>query len=100
MEMHLFWHGRTTKTRSILFMKKHLLLLSSIALSVFAMGQSNISFGIRAGVVNADMRGNAVQSFQNVLSFANGAITTQNRSGFYAGGYSRRYFGVQKVGVS
>ena len=54
---------------------------------MFAMAQSNISFGIRGGAVNAGMRGDAVQSFQNVLTFAGDAITTHNRSGFYGGGF-------------
>lgn len=58
-----------------------------VALSVAAMAQSTISYGVRAGVTNSTMRGDAVQSFQNLLDFADGAVSTGSKTGFYAGGF-------------
>ncbi|HET7896978.1 MAG TPA: porin family protein [Flavisolibacter sp.] len=68
-------------------MKKHLFLLSALALSVAAMAQSNVSFGVRAGITNANLRGNAVESFQNLIDFAGGAVSTNGKTGFYGGGF-------------
>lgn len=68
-------------------MKKHLFFLSSLAFSVAAMAQSNVSFGVRAGINNSNLRGNAVQSFQNILDYAGGAVSTNSKTGFYGGGF-------------
>jgi len=68
-------------------MKKHLFFLSSLALSVAAMAQSNVSFGVRAGITNSNLRGNAVQSFQNILDYTGGAVNTNSKTGFYGGGF-------------
>lgn len=75
------------KQRSNLFMKKHLFSLSFLALSAAAMAQTQPSFGIRAGVVNSSMRGDAVQSFQDLLTYTGGAVTSNHKTGFYAGGF-------------
>lgn len=68
-------------------MKKHLFILSSLFLSVAAMSQSNISFGVRAGVTNATIRGNAMESFQNILSYTGDAVKSNSKTGFYGGGF-------------
>lgn len=68
-------------------MKKHLLLLTSILISTFAFSQSIPSFGVRAGLSSAGMYGNAVNSLNNLVGFANGNITTSNRYGFFTGSY-------------
>ena len=69
-------------------MKRYFLLFASVALSTFAIAQSTPSFGIRGGVSNAGMQGDAVTSLKSLLDFSNGAITTGNRTGFFAGGYA------------
>ena len=51
------------------------------------MAQSKISYGVRAGVENANMRGDAVQSFQSLVDYTGGAVTTNGKTGFYAGGF-------------
>lgn len=51
------------------------------------MAQSNVSFGVRAGINNSNLRGNAVQSFQNILDYAGGAVSTNSKTGFYGGGF-------------
>jgi hypothetical protein len=69
-------------------MRKQLLLLASIAISTISFAQINPSFGVRAGVSSSGMRGDAVNNLKNMLDFANGMITTSNRTGFFAGGYA------------
>ncbi len=49
--------------------------------------QTKPSFGIRAGVTHAGIKREAVNSLQNLISFSNGAITTDSRTGFFGGGY-------------
>lgn len=67
-------------------MRKHFLLFASVALSIGAMAQVQPSFGIKAGITSSGMRGEAVNNLQNLLDFADGMITTNNRNGFFAGG--------------
>jgi len=70
------------------YMKKQILLLISITISTLTIAQLKPSFGVRGGVSSANMRGDAVNSLGNILDFANGMITTGNRTGFFAGGYA------------
>lgn len=69
-------------------MKKHLFSLPFLLLSGAAMAQAPVVFGVRAGVVNSSMRGEAVQNFQNLLTYTGGAVTATGKTGFYAGGYA------------
>src|SRR4051794_5249205 len=69
-------------------MKKQLLLLVFIAVSSFAIAQLKPSFGIRAGLTSSGMGGDAVNSLKSTIDFANGMITTSNRTGFFAGTYA------------
>ncbi len=69
-------------------MKKQFLLLASIIVSTLAIAQSKPSFGIRAGLSSAGMRGDAMNSLQNILEFTNGRINTSNHTGFFGGGYA------------
>lgn len=74
-------------------MKKQLLLFVCIAISLLTVAQVKPSFGVRAGLSSAGMRGDAVNSLKNTIDFANGMITTANRNGFFAGGYATIPFG-------
>ena len=69
-------------------MKKNFTFLICLFISVITFAQTKPSFGIKAGVSNAGLQGDAVNSLGNLLSFSNGIITTANRSGFFAGGYA------------
>ena len=70
-------------------MKRQILLLASIAISTFAMAQqSKISFGVRGGLSNSGMKGEAVDNLQNLVEVTDGMITTKNTSGFFAGAYT------------
>lgn len=66
-------------------MKKQILLFGSITISLLSFAQSQPSFGIRAGVTSSTIQGDAVNSLQNLLDYTNGAITTSNHMGFFAG---------------
>lgn len=68
-------------------MKKKFLLILFVSFTAISFAQSKISYGFRAGVSSADMRGDAVQSLNDVLDFADEYITTGSRTGFYTGGY-------------
>ncbi len=70
-------------------MKKQILLSSFVALSSFVFAQSSApSFGIKAGVSNSSLSGDAVNSLQGLVNVSNGAVTTSSRTGFFAGGYA------------
>ena len=68
-------------------MRKKILLICSIVFSVIAFAQTSPSFGIRAGVSSASMKGDAASSLNDLLDFTNGGITTGNHTGFFGGGY-------------
>lgn len=67
-------------------MKKHILLLAAITISLFSFAQQKTSFGIKAGITYSGLKGDAVSNFQELLDFTDGMITTQNKTGFFAGG--------------
>jgi hypothetical protein len=69
-------------------MKTKFLLALSLLFTGVMYAQVSPSFGIRAGVSSAAMKGDAVNSLKNVLDVTNGIISTSNRTGFYAGAYS------------
>lgn len=66
-------------------MKKQILLLASTVFSVVIFAQSQPRIGIRAGVVSSTIKGDAVNSLQNLLDYTNGAISTSNHLGIFAG---------------
>ena len=68
-------------------MKKQFILFASVALSTFAMAQTQPAFGLKGGISSATMKGDAVKSLISLLDFTNGAITTNSRTGFFGGGY-------------
>ena len=69
-------------------MKKQILLLGTFFIAALAFGQSTTSFGLRAGVASSGMKGEAVNSLNNLLEFSDGMITTGNRTGFFGGGFA------------
>lgn len=68
-------------------MKKKILLILAVVISIAGFSQSKVYYGFRAGVSSADMRGDAVESLDNVLDFADDYISTGSRTGFYTGAY-------------
>lgn len=88
-------------------MKKHFLIALTLFISTFSFAQLRSTersskkssqlqttsavkptFGVRAGVLSSGIRGEASDNLSNLIDFANGMITTNNRTGFYAGVYS------------
>lgn len=74
-------------------MKNKILLLAAIVISTGAFAQTKTSFGVRAGLSSASMRGDAVKNFNNLLSFADGMVTTKSATGFFAGAYTTIHLG-------
>ena len=66
-------------------MKKQILLFAAVAIGTFSFAQSQPSFGIRAGVSSSGIKGDAMNSLQDLLDFTNGAVTTSNHTGFFGG---------------
>ncbi|HEU5052874.1 MAG TPA: porin family protein [Hanamia sp.] len=69
-------------------MKNIFLLLGLVFVSTFSFAQTTPAFGVKAGILSSGMRGDAVNSFNNVLDFTNGKVTTKDFTGFFAGGYA------------
>lgn len=69
-------------------MKNILLLISFVLVSSYTFAQSSAVYGVKAGVLSSGMRGDVVKSFNNILDFTNGKVTTKNFTGFFAGGYA------------
>jgi len=68
-------------------MKRQILLLAFTAIASFSFAQVKPSFGVRGGVTNSGMRGDAVNNLRDILDYTNGMVTTNNRTGFFAGPY-------------
>jgi hypothetical protein len=68
-------------------MKKKFLLIVSVAVAATGFAQSKISYGFKAGVSSATMRGDAVQSLNDVVDFAKDYVSTGSRTGFFTGTY-------------
>ena len=69
-------------------MKKQILLLTVTVISITGWSQTAPSIGIKAGLSSASMRGDAVNNLNNLLDYADGMVTTRNRTGFFAGAYA------------
>ncbi len=97
----LLWRLQNDITKPVLkyFMKTQILLFVSLLISATtfsqlkpigelkATNQAHSTFGVKAGVASSGMRGDAVNNFQDLIEFANGMITTNDRNGFFGGGY-------------
>lgn len=64
-----------------------MLLIIIVVVSTHSFAQSKISYGFRAGVSSADMRGDAVKSLEGLIDFADGYLSTGRRTGFFTGTY-------------
>ena len=57
----------------------------SMAISSFSFAQNMPSFGIKAGITSAGIRGDAIGNLDNLLDFTNGMVSKSNHTGFFAG---------------
>jgi Outer membrane protein beta-barrel domain len=71
-------------------MKNKILLFLSLSfvISISSFAQQKTSLGIRAGILSSGFRGNTVNSFNDLLNFTNGSITTADHTGFFGGVYA------------
>lgn len=56
-----------------------------MAVSAIALAQTKPTIGVQAGISNSSIKGDAASSFNNMLDYTNGYITTNSKNGFYAG---------------
>ncbi|MEP6584950.1 MAG: porin family protein [Ginsengibacter sp.] len=69
-------------------MKKQILLILSMVASTFTFAQVSPSFGVRAGISYAGVRGDAADNLNKLIDFTGGAIKSSNTTGFFAGAYA------------
>lgn len=69
-------------------MKKQFLLFASLVISVMSFAQMKPSFGVKAGLSSATIKGDAAGSFNNLVDLSGGAFTTKSHTGFYAGAFA------------
>ena len=62
-----------------------MLLLLVTASALNSLAQVTPQFVVKAGVVSAGIRGEAASNLNNLLNFTGGRITSQNRTGLFAG---------------
>lgn len=80
-----FSAGNGSKIRLLNIMKKKILLILVLFTGTVAMAQQKTGFGIRAGILSSEMKGEAVNNLKNLLDFTDGMVTTRGRTGFFAG---------------
>lgn len=61
-----------------------LLLLVTVS-ALYTSAQVTPQFTVKAGLSSAGIRGEAASNLNNLLNFTDGMVTTQNRTGFFAG---------------
>lgn len=69
-------------------MKKQILLLAAITITLTSFAQQKTSMGIKAGISYSGLRGEAMSNLQDLIEFSDGMIYTQNKAGIFAGGYA------------
>ena len=69
-------------------MKNKILLIISLAISASSFAQLPTTLGVKAGILSSGFRGNTVNSFNNLLDFTKGGITTADHTGFFGGIYA------------
>ncbi len=58
------------------------------AATVITTASAQTTFGVSAGVVNSNWKGDALNSLNNVIDLTNGFISTKSKTGFTIGGYA------------
>jgi hypothetical protein len=63
--------------------------LTAILLLFVAVGaNAQVKYGVNAGLSHSSWKGDVVNSFNNLLQFSDGMITTKPSNGIYAGGFA------------
>jgi hypothetical protein len=69
-------------------MKKILTLTFILSLIATTNSFAQTSFGIKAGISSSSWKGDAMNSLGDLVELTNGYVTTDRRTGFYAGGFA------------
>lgn len=65
---------------------KRILLLSAFSIfGLAAFAQSGVKFGVKAGVINSDIKGDAVNSLNSILDYTQGLVKPASKTSFYGG---------------
>jgi hypothetical protein len=67
-------------------MKKIYTVIAATIITATAAAQT--TFGINAGIVNSNWKGEALNTLNSVVDLSNGFINTRSKTGFTAGGYA------------
>ncbi len=67
-------------------MKNIYTILVAVLITYSSFAQST-SFGVKAGLISASVKGDANQSLQSILDYSNGMVTSASRTGFYGGAF-------------
>lgn len=68
-------------------MKNYTVLSLAVFLFSFSSINAQTTYGIRAGVNSSGLKGETINTFNNLIDLTDGYAETRNRTGFYAGGY-------------
>lgn len=75
-------------------MKKIYTLAVVIFFAAISQLNAQVNFGIAAGVNRSTLKGDAMGSVTDLMEFSNGMITTQPRTGLYAGAFAEMPLGA------
>lgn len=68
-------------------MKNFTVVSLAVMLFSFTSVNAQTTFGIRAGVNNSSLKGETINTFNDLIDLTDGYAETRSRTGFYAGGY-------------
>ncbi|MCG7858802.1 PorT family protein [Flavihumibacter sediminis] len=68
-------------------MRSIITLLLLLSATVFSYAQSDVKFGVKAGVNFATIGGEANQQLNQILEWTNGYVSTTGRTGMHVGGF-------------
>ncbi len=65
-------------------------ILTNVAILFFLItaATAQTTFGVQAGIINSNFKGDALNSLNNVVDLTNGFIDTKSKIGFTIGGYA------------
>ncbi len=69
-------------------MKKQILLIAALGISLLSFAQSKTSFGVKAGITYAGLRGESMNSLGDLIGYTDGWVTTNDKLGLFAGGFA------------
>jgi hypothetical protein len=68
-------------------MKKFYAVAAILLVAAFTKINAQVKYGINAGITSSSLKGEAMGGLNDLMDLTNGMITTQPRTGLYAGGF-------------